>query len=77
MARGIADTNDRVERSAALRARTHATQSLQSRRLVKTAGSAHRRQFVDAAELTLWLCEALSVDEQTRLRRFLAEYHSD
>ena len=77
MGRGIADTNDRIERSAVLSSRNHATQSLQSSRLVKTARLAERRQFVDEAELTVWLNEVLSPAEQTRLRRFLAEYHAE
>lgn len=76
MARGMADTNANIERSALISARGRAIQSLQSSRLIKSAGLTQRRQFVDEVELILWLNEVLSFAEQSRLRRFLAEYDS-
>ena len=74
MARQIAETNPRVERSVVLSARSHATQSLQSTRLVKSAGLTQRRQFTDCDAAILWLGELLQPVELGRLREFIAEY---
>jgi hypothetical protein len=74
MARQITDTNPRIERSVALSARSHATQSLQSSRIVKTAGLVDRRQFSDGEMAIRWLGEVLNPDELARLRAFVAEY---
>jgi hypothetical protein len=63
--------NPRVERSAILCSPDHATALLQIERTVKQAANPSRRTFRDAAELSAWLGEVLTVEERARLFSFL------
>jgi hypothetical protein len=69
----LARQNRRIERSAILASANSPSTVLQFARLVREGGSPHRRLFMDADEMTLWLDEVLARDERQRLIQFLGE----
>lgn len=69
----MTQTNDRVERSAALVSAGTEITSFQLSRLVRESKNENRRAFTQAKPLVAWLSEILSESERTRLIEFLAE----
>ena len=62
----------RIERSAILHLKDHATSVLQVFRLLKEAHFEGRRVFTVASEMEAWLEEVLTPEERTRLHTFLS-----
>ncbi|MGO9711682.1 MAG: hypothetical protein ACLQBL_22650 [Polyangiaceae bacterium] len=69
---GVAALNPRFERAALVVSPERATFNLQTGRMVREAGHANRRSFVDPEEAKAWLGEVLTPDESARLDAFLA-----
>lgn len=72
----IADSNARTERSAALASQNAPVAVLQFVRVIREAGLPDRKLFFDEGELTHWVSEVLTRDEQQRLREFLSDGRS-
>src|SRR5207248_609435 len=66
--------NERLERSAMILQKSHATLQLQTDRMVRETGHSNRRSFVDVAEAKAWLSSVLTREERARLEAFLAEH---
>jgi len=64
--------NPRLERSAILLAKEHATFNLQVERVVREAKNSARRTFRDAAAMVAWLGESLTAVERDWVARFLS-----
>lgn len=62
----------KLERSAVIVLREHATAFLQNERMIKLAGSSKRRNFRDVEEARAWLAEVLTPAEKKRLDVFLS-----
>lgn len=61
----------RVERSAMLVDRAHATHALQVTRLAREAAHEARRRFDDPEATLAWLAQVCSADEAHAMRRFV------
>src|SRR5689334_12764780 len=70
-------TNPLLERSAILIDPKNATLCLQLTRIIRESSNLARRAFTDMARLTIWLDEALTTEEQARLRMFLTTHDID
>ena len=68
----MADMNDKLERSAILVARDHATNAMQVARVVRQTENTGRRRFDDPAAMRAWLAEILTPAESDAIERFLA-----
>ena len=71
----IRSENPRLERNALIVSSLAPTFALQMERMVKTAGTAHRRIFRTRGEAEVWLGEVMTGPEKARLRQFLDDEH--
>jgi len=67
----MAELGPRVERSAMLVERAHATHALQVSRLARETAHEARRRFDDLEAMVAWLQELCSSDESDAMCRFL------